>query len=357
MQSGYPKTLVEAIEDYYEAKHLSLSKSTWAAHERAMERWREWVVQPSNAGPNPLLIDIEDRMMVRYFNRLRPPVLSGSTFNNYRQYLLSFWTFCTGEGWIVRNPMRHVDRAVQTRRPRLQLSAQELERCLEEAENPRDRAAYAVAMNTCLRGGDIAGLVVGNVNLTNDALHAFVRKNQTWLDLPITAELHDEMERWFKSYAETMGLANWRTDLPNEWTLIPPMQWTATNVWNPTEGTYTYKVERRLSHPHEIAQRAIAKLGHDPRGEGFHTFRRSGARRTMELAEAAGDRNPIRIAQAMLDHKHQNTTEIYLEVTEDRRRRDELLRGQRFISRVADNERERLARRDNGDELGKLAAV
>jgi integrase len=258
---------------------------------------------------------------------------------------MQFWKFCLGENWVERNPMRHVDPAPVVRRPRLQLSAQELLAMLDAAE-PRDRVALALGMNTGLRAGDIMALKVGDVNLSNNMLTAFIQKTSKYDDIPISSELRDELIRWFSHYGEAMGLADWQRDLPNEWTLVPPMHYQANNVWKPEMGgQVVYRPAARYTHPETIVQRALAKLDYPTKGEGFHTLRRSTARRFYELALAENISDPIRMAQALLGHQRRNTTEIYLGLTVEKEMRDDLLRGKSFLRRVADDE---IANRESG---------
>lgn len=326
-------TLSEALADYTAQRRGRYSPSTWAAHEGQLEQFRTWIVREYQ--PNVYLSDVDERAMVRYFNRLRPPAYAPSTFNNYRQYLAQFWNYCRAEGWVSVNPMRHVDALRVPRRIRLQLSADELLRMLDQCENPRDRAALAIGMNTGLRGGDIAALTIGSVNLGNNTLLAWEEKPDQESLLPITAELRAEILRWFPIYAAAMGLAS-MNDLPNHWTLVPPAQGRALNVADLTQGfRVAYRPERHYAHPEQIVQRALARLGHPTRQEGFHTLRRSAGREIYELAvrEKVGD--PIRIAQALLGHKNQRTTELYLGITHELRQRDELMRGQSFLTRAA----------------------
>lgn len=342
-----PRTVNEAIQDYYDQRSARYAESTWEAHERQIEAFRGWVSRPGELGANCLLTDVDERTMVRYFNRLRPPILSGSSFNNYRQYLMQFWKFCLGEGWVDRNPMRHVDPAPVIRRPRLQLSAQELLAMLDGAD-PRDRVALALGMNTGLRAGDIMALKIGDVNLSNNILTAFIQKTSKYDDIPISAELRDELFRWFAHYGEATGLGNWETDLPNDWTLVPPMQYQAANVWKPElGGRVVYRMTGRYTHPETIVQRALERLGHPTKGEGFHTLRRSTARRFYELALAEEIPDPIRMAQALLGHQRRNTTELYLGLTVEKEMRDDLLRGKSFLRRVADDE---IANREGSPE-------
>jgi integrase len=189
-----------------------------------------------------------------------------------------------------------------------------------------------------LRAGDIAALKVGDVNLTNNTLHAYIEKTDSHDDLPITSELHAELVCWFKAYADTMGLGSW-LELPNDWTLVPAADYLANNVWEPESGgRIRYKVYGRYAHNWEIVQRALTRLGHPTKFEGFHTLRRSGARLVYEAAKADGMADPIRIAQAQLGHGDQRVTERYLGLEPDKVRRDELLRGRSFLAAAVERE-------------------
>jgi integrase len=137
-----------------------------------------------------------------------------------------------------------------------------------------------------------------------------------------------------------MRVADWRK-LPNEWTLAPPMQWLAVDPNNPTgPGYYRYCPDRTIRHPERIVQKALAGLGHETKGEGFHTLRRSAARIFHDLAAAdPGTTTPaIRVAQALLGHKNQTTTEVYLGITVEKQARDDLLRGKSFLHRAVSGE-------------------
>ena len=336
---GIPATLNDALEMYEEARGGGYSASTWEAHTRQLEKFRAWVSRNDNLGGDCLLSEIDERLMNRYFNRLRPPALAPSSFNNYRQYLKLFFDFARAEAWVERNPMRHVDPVPVPKRKRLQLSAQELLQGLETA-SPRDRIALAIGMNTALRSGDIMSLKVGDVNLTNDTLHAYIRKTKTYDDIPITTELRAELIRWFAHYAQVMGVEPWEENLPNRWTLVPPAHWQAVNVWKAADGGHlVYKPDMTNTKPQEIVHRMLERLGHPTYQEGFHTLRRSTARRFYELAMAEGVKDPMRMPQALLGHKRRDTTEHYLGMTVEKQMRDDLLRGKSFLRVVAETER------------------
>src|SRR5690348_6029113 len=101
------RTISECLRDYETARKGRYKASTWDAHSQLLERMREWIVH--DFGYAPYIDDVDDKIMVRGFNRLRPPAYSASTFNNYRQYVGAFFTFCRGEVWLDINPMRHID--------------------------------------------------------------------------------------------------------------------------------------------------------------------------------------------------------------------------------------------------------
>ena len=325
-------TLNDALSDYYELRLARLAEATRDAHEGQLERWRTWVTKETQ--PNCYLDQIDDRLMTRYFNRLLPPGHEPSTYNSYRQYVNLFWKFCLGEGWVRTNPMRHVDALRVPTKNRLILSPDELLKMLEDAE-PRDRVALALGMNTALRAGDLSRLAIGQVNLGNDTIATQISKSKKADLLPITADLRPELLNWFVTYGD-MTDRPWQT-LPNTWTLIPPMKSVAVNAHDAGLGRRV-KLEptRRLAHMERIVQRALAKLGHPTLGEGFHTLRRSALRAVHDLAAEDGAPVPIRIAQAMAGHASQQTTEKYLGITHEKRLRDEMLRGQGFLTRAVE---------------------
>lgn len=324
-------TLNEALESYEHAKAGSYSPATWRAIDGCLERLRTALVR--ELGPNVYLDQITERVMSDYFNRLRGKVAPAS-FNNYRQYSRAFFGYCRGEDWIPRDPMRHVDPQKPKRKIRLVLSATEMLLMLEQAE-PRDRIAMALGMNTALRAQDIMRLTVGNVDLQSGYITAWIEKTDSEESLPITEELATELLSWLNHYAMVMNVTV--SALPNEWRLIPPIQSFAarlTTTGGQVRG-WTYRTDGRIRHPEEIIHRGLRGIGHETKGQGLHTLRRSAARAVMELAEADGDGNPIRIAQALLGHKNQSTTEGYLGVSPERKRRDGIMRGKTFLGRVA----------------------
>lgn len=328
-------TLNSALLDYYDTRLKRLAPNSRRGAEQALERMRSWLVKETQ--PNVYLSDIDDRLVVRFFNRLLPPGHQASTYNCYRQRCWAFWSFCCGEGWIQVNPMRHVDRLPQPKRVRLLLSPDEMQQMLDDA-SPRDRFCLALGMNTALRSCDISRLTIGDLNLGNNTLQVYIAKSRTEDVLPVTAELREEALRWLPEYGKLAGV-EWR-QLPNVWPLVPALQ-TAPAPGAVRTMVTTVNAGVPLWHLERIVQVALGRLGHPTKGEGMHTLRRSALRALFDLAGADGIGDPIRIPQALAGHKSRNTTELYLGITYEKQQRDDMLRGRSFLGRAAELQRQR----------------
>jgi integrase len=340
-------SLNEAIEDYSSLRSGRYTPSTWRAHEQWIEKMRLWITNRTQ--PNVYLADIDDRLMSDYFKTMRPPRYAATTFNNYRTYGKMFFAFCMKEGWIRTDPMRHIDPQRTTRHIRLQLTPSEMLAMLADA-SPRDRIALAMGMNTGLRAQDVMTLKVGAV-LDTGFLAVYIQKTAKEDHMPISRGLSNELAMWLSHYATETGVGSVR-DLPNDWYLIPPIQYLALDPNEPTgPGRRRYEPTRHIRHPEQIVHRALEKLGHPTKQEGFHTLRRSMGRAMFDVAEADGDKgtSSIRVVQAQLGHQNQATTEIYLGLEVDKQARNALLRGKPFLERADQLARERIA----GEHAGR----
>lgn len=343
-------TLNDALEDYYLKKLRGKSANTQEKATQELERWRLAVSR--ELGPNLILTDIDDTVMTRYFNRLRARI-GENTFNTYRTFNLNFWNYCKDEGWVRISPMRHVDPMKVPRKVRLHLSPQELLSMLDGAI-PRDRAALAIGMNGALRAQDISALIIGNVNFINNTLAYYNKKSKKEEVLAMTADLRRELLAWLHEYARLAGVEF--DGLRYNWALIPPLKSVIASGENPRQ--MRVMAEKHLRHPERIVHEALQRIEiptHDKNGksnnEGFHTLRRSFAGIVHTQAAAEGNPEAIRVAQAILGHSSQKTTEIYLNITQDRLNRDKFLSGRSILDLAV--ERERAANEhinDEGDE-------
>lgn len=330
------QTLDEAIFSYLMMKRNNVSPGSYRQVTSRMTHFRKWV--PKMTQPNPYVSVIANhqlQLMPLYFSQLTPPAYSESTHNQARAIMKGFWDYCRAMSWIDVDPMFFVKNLQVPKKHRRQLSPDELLQILEEADTPRDRIALAMGMNTGLRIGDIMRLKIGDVDLFSDTLFAYNQKSKKSMPLPVTAELREELIRWFEAYADAMGVAEIRL-LPNNWTLIPAARWRPTSVRRPElGGRLVYKTDRQFTNAHRVVHRALEKLGLPTNQEGFHTLRRSMGRAQFDMLRAQGESDPLGVVKTQLGHKSRSTTEIYLGLTIEEARRDDLMRGKSFLRQAA----------------------
>ena len=153
--------------------------------------------------------------------------------------------------------------------------------------------------------------------------------------MPVPGELDRELRRWLQAYQDDV-----RGPLEPDWFLVPA-HGAPTPFWDPAVKRWTAGYAdrnlnpcRRVSGTSSRVQDALTRAGYPVRddygrsaGEGVHTLRRSGARALFDRLAGEGYDGAIRTVQAMLHHESQQTTEGYLGLTMDVKRRNDLLRG------------------------------
>lgn len=331
-----PKTLRAAIDDYDEVILSRLAPNSRRLRLSYLGKLYTWIAEETQ--PFVYISDVCDpemRYMERWCNKHRPPKYKASTFNQIRSILTGFWGYVRARGWCHTNPMTFIKAMPVDRQQMLTLSPSELVHLLDDAK-PRDRIALAVGMNMALRGGDIAALTVGQVDLTSSRIYAWISKTKKEEVLPVTQELRFEMMRWFHEYAREMNVTP--ATLPNDWRLIPPMHSRATAP-GLADRRLTYNVRGLLHDPHRIARTYLERLGYSAPRMGFHVLRRSAAQASYELAKALGIPDPRAMPQALLRHKQRSTTEIYLNLNADHEVLDDMLRGKSLLGRAMEAER------------------
>lgn len=256
------------------------------------------------------------------------PAITENTHNLYRHRAVAFFRYCTRKGWMMKDIMVDVEPLkVERDKPRLRLSGQQLVDMLDLAQNPRDRAYIAAAQNTLKRASELVSLTVGDVDLAAGHLRIYNKKSKRWDRYPITEDLDHELRLWMTRYGVDIGRPLKSADI-----LFPAR---SSSVWVDGGGRSepNWMPGNRLNRAEEIIQRVLVKMGLETSQTGTHTIRRSVARAQFDrLANNGGYSSAMRIVGAMLDHKNQATTEIYLGLDEDRLRRDDLMHGQPFIS-------------------------
>jgi len=256
---------------------------------------------------------------------------SASTRNLYLSNLRSFFQWCRRENYMARDfdPTAGWNNLTVPRRDKMRLPLAEFPALLDACKHPRDRMLCALGIYTFLRGGEIATLQISSLNLERYELNIYRHKTREEDVLPVSLELADEFERYFRWYRTNQNTPHLR----HEWYLIP------SKAPNPTRyNPVTHRIEvsgelaplrptRKVSHPYRSVQRALVVLGYDPLGEGEHTLRRSGARALFDTLRNQGYDGALMRVSSMLGHKDTRVTERYIGLSLERTQRNEMISG------------------------------
>jgi integrase len=245
--------------------------------------------------------------------------LADSTLVTRLAQLRAFLAYCEGRGWLRDDPtaMVRAPRSMPAERERL--DAGELLSLLEVAPHARDRILLALAMNLALRGGEITRLRVRDVDLPAGYIHVAVDKTRETDEMPISADLHDELVRWFGTYMPSS-----RQDY-----LVP-------SVYHGPSGL-VFRPEKPVGKPYKVVSDALAQVGWvSTKQEGVHTIRRSVARLYFDKAEEEETFDSALLAtMTLLHHSRPETTLKYVGRDRARSARDAILKGQPFLTRMS----------------------
>lgn len=266
--------------------------------------------------------------------RVRPPI-APSTHNYYRTRLNSLFRFATQRGWIRTDLLAEVDVLKEPTVLRQRPDPQALNQIIDNAENARDRALLCTLIHTALRRNEVLRLTVGDLSLADGWMNVYISKSQLEDRLPLTANLERELRRWLLRYAADLG----RPLAPGD-RLFPARKAGVFRTDTQPDGTRalsrtqpTWVPDKPMSHPERAVKAALAAAGRPTLHEGCHTLRRAAARAFFdELTTESGYDSALRIVSAWLHHKNSTTTERYLGLDVERKRRDEWLRGREFLS-------------------------
>jgi integrase len=220
---------------------------------------------------------------------------------------------------------------------RRRLAPDEMLQLLEAVVDPRERGLIACSMNTGLRAGEITSITIGDVDLELGEIYLFRSKTSSDDRLPITARLERELRAWLTAYARELAEQPMRADM----LLFPARTAPRLRGGNrPGEPRImllgALQPYKPIGHPQRIIQRAMRAVGFEVTfQEGLHTLRRSAARALFEHitahASEPGYDSALRTTASFLGHKNTTTTELYLGLSGDRRKRDAILRGKDFL--------------------------
>lgn len=242
-----------------------------------------------------------------------------------------FFSWCAGRnivGTTWPNPCKDIRSPKTQKRERFRVPVTDFNHLLDCAYDPRDRGILAIAITLMLRQSEIATLTVGDVNLADGEITVVIHKTNTSDTMPIPAELDTELRRWLTHYTNKVGpLADDMYLFPSRW--IEKFQKDHLGRFVFDEESHYYRPYNHATRIEDVATKAMTAAGYTlGKWEGMHTLRRSAARALFDRLVDDGYDGAIRMVQAMLHHSTITTTEKYIGLTLDKKRRDDILRGQ-----------------------------
>lgn len=335
------KRVLEAVEEYIAYRRGRVAVTTWKNEAFVLRRFGLAIgdlqlrhVGPDRVsdwfyGPSGLMSEHRTRD-----GQQRGPV-NAATHNYYRTRIVGLCRWLSLRGHVRVDLMADVPARTVPVRRRQQPGPEILLGLLDHADNPRDRAYLAVAINTGCRAGEITRLRVGDVDLKEGWLLLTIQKTYEQDQQPITSDLDVELRQWLAAYGRTLGRPLTRDDY-----LFPASTGSRYTWVEDARGDKhrqrvpgRWRPDKHVMKTERIVQEALRRSGLPTKHEGTHTVRRAVARAFFDsMSGDVGYDNALRTVSAMLHHKNSSTTEQYLQLTSERRRRDELLRGRPFLS-------------------------
>lgn len=241
-------------------------------------------------------------------------------------YLSAFFGWAQQRRYMPQGDLLLHMRGIKVpKRNRLRLPAEKFPELLNAASNDRDRVIIALGCYLFLRASEIAHLRWHHVDLDTGEIQVWRDKTDEWDPMPICTELEVELKRWRRTVTESLGVPQ------PEWYVAPGYHQNVVER-DPHTGQIVrahgqLDPTKKMRRPYEPVKLALRKLGYDTDAEGVHTLRRSGARALYDYLAEQGHDGAVRQAQAMLGHASLTTTETYLGVSLDRKRRNDRLKG------------------------------
>lgn len=256
-----------------------------------------------------------------------------STMNTMQATYSAFFRWLRTEGHMPPewNPMKGMRYKKVQPKPKRRLSHEEFPAFLDAAPDPRHRIVVALGLYLMLRDSELRPLTVGDVDLQEGYIKVSIPKTKGYDEMPITADLDEELRLWLSHYAESLG-----TPLRDQYYLVPGVR-AVKGKW----ATYEYYPMGQIAKTSTMIERVMVAYGwEDHKGHKLHALRRSGARQMYDrlASEGAGIDAAMEVTQASLHHRSRSMTEHYLGLEGSRAKRDKLLRGAHlFTPPTSDN--------------------
>lgn len=262
--------------------------------------------------------------------------ISPATHNAYRARLKVFFDYCMKRNYVKCDLLEHVEPMKIPPRRRQRPEPVTLLELLDQAQNPRDRAYIAVALNTALRSNEIKRIQIRHVDLNREEIDVWISKTKERDFQPISSDLDVELRRWLTQYSLDLG----RPLEPDDY-LFPGRTGGLIKGYVTDEHgkrvcvrhPLNWLPKQEMGRAERIVKHAMEALGLDTRYEGTHTIRRAVARAYFDAAAAEnGDVAALRDTAALLHHKSLQTTERYLGMDVEKNRRDRRIKGKPFLT-------------------------
>lgn len=312
-------TLRDALDAYehWRVTQAGFSIKTWAGEKPGLLGFLDAMALHDVDGPH----ELHHEVVALWWEHLR---VGPSTKPTRLSQLRSFMRYCTTRGWLESDPTVLLRAPRVAAEPRERLTADELLTLVETARYPRDRVLLALAANLAVRGGEIARMRVGHLDLDAGEIKVYVDKTGVIDVMPLTAELSTELRSWLTVYTDTPGLSAHSY-------LVP-----ARYVDNKSDREL-YRHSTPIGKPYAVVKDALSRVGWETcKGEGVHTVRRSVARLYFDDVEATDTFDSALLAtMELLHHERPETTLRYIGRDRAQMARDRHLKGQPFLTRLA----------------------
>ncbi len=321
-------TLSEAIPEFLNSRKANGVKASSLRNEKVV------LNQLLASVGNILVKNITSVHIDRYFSSY--PHLAPSTWNRNTGYLNVFFKWCRGRRYVHRDfdPLEGTRRRSVIPRDFIFVPVERFPELLNAAKCARDRAVIAIGLYSFQRASELNRLTWDDIEYSHPEpkqwrMAVYRQKTEDRDYLPLPLELKEELHRWRVEYGRIMG-----TPVQGHWYVAPAYQH---GDWGHGPdgklrriGEPKLNPGRRFHAPQKAVQFALSAIGYeDFSHEGAHTLRRSGGMALyQELAWNRGHDGALRIVQSMYGHKSLATTERYLRLTLERKRRNDLLSGE-----------------------------
>lgn len=217
---------------------------------------------------------------------------SDNTLNNIRRTLSSFFTWCTEEGIIERNPILRIKGVRQVKKLKKPLSEDDMENLRAMTKNKRNRAIIEFLFSTGCRVSEMTNVNRADVDWVNGQVDV-LGKGRKYRTVYLSARCKIALQEYINSRTDTLE-ALFLSDYEGMCSQIKD----------------TKQLSRISKGAVEIMLRNLGKKAGIPNVHP-HRFRRTAATTALKRGM------PIEQVQKMLGHESIQTTTIYAQSTND----------------------------------------